>query len=698
MTDHAITIGNSLIPGGITLNGNLDTTAGGTAASGANVTLDGAVALGAGVTITTGGGALTGGAINFLSTIDGPHALTLNSGTGAIHFNDTVGQGAALTSLTVAAETGTTFIQGTADAITTTGTQTYGGPVTLDLATDLKGTTVTFDKTVNGAFGLTITGAAVFNGEVGTGAALASLDVTGAAAVNTDAITTTGTQIYGGAVTLGSSVTMTGSTMTFDNTVNGAFDLTITGAAAFNGEVGKGTALTSLDVTGATTVNTDAITTTGTQEYGGAVTLDAVATTLTTGTTVTFDAQVNGDCELTIAGAAIFNGEVGNTAPLASLDVTGETTVNTDAITTAGTQEYGGALTLGDSVTMTGTTMTFDNTVDGAFSLTVAGDAVFNGYVGSITPLTVLDVKGKTTLAAGDASADTVSTTGDQMYAGAVTLTADTELYDTGSGILFKSTVDSNSAATPWVLVNIAPSVEFDGEVGHTFPLGKLVNVADTIIINTDQIVTTTDDVSGVQVYVGPVQLGPSATDVDLTGTTVVFTETVDGTISGHQSLTVSGDVVFRGDVGDVEPLKALEVTGTTALGRLGSAISVTTTGDQTYVGAVTLHEDTTLTDGGLGVFFLSTVDSHSNANHWNLTVDTPGTVEFGGPVGSTYPLGNLTTEGVGTTEINGGSVTTTGFQLYQDNVVSLGAGHDADGRHDHAADHRGEREEPHHQ
>jgi len=50
--------------------------------------------------------------------------------------------------------------------------------------------------------------------------------------------------------------------------------------------------------------------------------------------------------------------------------------------------------------------------------------------------------------------------------------------------------------------------------------------------------------------------------------------------------------------------------------------------------------------------------------------VNTAGLTRFGGAVGSTQPLGSLTTDGPGTTQINGPSIQTTGTQSYGDPVT----------------------------
>ena len=104
---------------------------------------------------------------------------------------------------------------------------------------------------------------------------------------------------------------------------------------------------------------------------------------------------MNGAQALTITaggGDVSFGALVGGTTPLASLTVSsrGTTTINTTAITTAGLQDYAGAMTLGADVSLTTTDSdvsigsTIDGTVNGAQSLTInygTGTVDFGGAV-----------------------------------------------------------------------------------------------------------------------------------------------------------------------------------------------------------------------------------------------------------------------------------------------------------------------------
>src|SRR5205823_1895239 len=90
--------------------------------------------------------------------------------------------------------------------------------------------------------------------------------------------------------------------------------------------------------------------------------------------------------------------------------------------------------------------------------------------------------------------------------------------------------------------------------------------------------------------------------------------------------------------------------------------------GNQIYNDAVTLGADATV--AGNNITFASTVDGAQA-----LTVNTSGsgTTTFGGAVGGTIALTNLTTNADGSTHLNGGGISTTADQNYND-TVTLGA------------------------
>ena len=136
-----------------------------------------------------------------------------------------------------------------------------------------------------------------------------------------------------------------------------------------------------LHVTGAAIPVFPAVTTNGTLTLGqatnfGAVTLGGTTAIDSTNTAIDFTSTVNGGFGLTVnagTGAVTFGGVVGGTTPLASLAVTGPTTLD-GFVTTTGTQTYNSAVTLGatDTLTTTNGAVDFVSTVDGAFGLTVS--------------------------------------------------------------------------------------------------------------------------------------------------------------------------------------------------------------------------------------------------------------------------------------------------------------------------------------
>jgi hypothetical protein len=119
----------------------------------------------------------------------------------------------------------------------------------------LSGSSIQFNGTVdgaeNGAENLTLNGNAVFNGQVGSNSALSNLGVTGTATIDTTSVNTVFSQTYNGPVSLLAATTnLSATTVTFDNTLDGSADLTITGAAVFDGAVGASQLLNGLVVTG----------------------------------------------------------------------------------------------------------------------------------------------------------------------------------------------------------------------------------------------------------------------------------------------------------------------------------------------------------------------------------------------------------------------------------------------------------------
>ncbi|HET7556983.1 MAG TPA: filamentous hemagglutinin N-terminal domain-containing protein, partial [Rhodanobacteraceae bacterium] len=494
---NALTLGSASVggsldvasSGGITLTQNVS--------SGAAQTYENAVTLGGDVIAASTGS----GAIDFVSTVDGAHNLAVNTG-GLTTFGGTVGGTTALTSLATDSGGSTTL----AADVTTTGNQTYGDALGLsNAATTLTGSTVDVEGGAGGSSSaLTIVGNAVLKGS----SSLSSLSVSGTSSLQ-GSISTSGTQTFTGAATLTGDTTLvsTGSgasgVIGFDDLVDGSANLGITstaGSVSFAKAVGSVTPLGSLSVNAGSISLGGDVTTSGIQDFTGALSFGNTSTTLA-GSTVTLNNALSQATEnLTITG----DGAFGSTVDLASLDVSGKTSLASD-VTTSGTQTYNGAVTLGNDVKAASSgngAIAFNSTVDGAHNLVVntGGQTTFGGAVGGTTALTSLttDSTGSTTLGGN------ITTTGAQTYNDAVTLTGNAAATSTGgAAITLNSTIDGAHT----LAVNTAGATTFGGAVGGTTALTSLTTDAGGST-TLDSSVNTT----GAQTYNDAVALGTDVT------------------------------------------------------------------------------------------------------------------------------------------------------------------------------------------
>ena len=649
--------------GGTTALTSVTTDGGGsTAIDGGSVRTSGAqdyqeaVTLGAAATQIT---ALNAGAtVDFDQTVNGASALTVTA-SGVTTFGGAVGGGTNLTSVTTNG-TGATAING--GSVITTGAQDYQDTVTFGAAaTQISGSSVTFAQTVNGASALTVTaaGATTFGGAVGGGTSLTSVTTngTGNTAINGGSVVTTGAQDYQDTVTLGAAATqISGSSVNFAQTVNGASALTVTaaGATTFGGAVGGGTNLTSVTTNGGgnTAINGASVLTTGAQDYQDTVTLGGPTTQLTA-SAVDFDQTVNGASALTVtaAGATNFGGAVGATTALTSVTANGggNTAINGASVVTTGAQDYTDTVTLGAATTqISGSAVSFAQTVNGASALmvTAAGATTFGGTVGAGTNLTSVTTNGGGNTAINGGS---VLTTGAQDYQDTVTLgAAATQI--TGASANFAQTVNGASALT----VTAAGATTFGGAVGGGTNLTSVTtNGGGNTAINGGSVLTT-----GAQDYQDTVTLGGATTQ--LTASAVDFDQTVNG--ASALTVTAAGATNFAGAVGGTTALASVTTNGggNTAI----NGGSVITTGAQDYQDTATLGAATTQITGG-SANFAQTVNGASA-----LTVTASGATTFVGSVGAGTNLTSVTTNGGGSTAINGGTVLTTGTQDYQDSVT----------------------------
>lgn len=478
----------------------------------------------------------------------------------------------------------------------------FDSNVTLGSDVTVSAGQVTFEGTVDGGFALAIDGNVIFNGSVGQLTELASVLVQGDAEIGGD-ISTTGTQTFNGAVLLLADAVFSGSQIVFEQAVNGGFALTIDGDVIFNAGAGDVAPLMNLLVQGVANIGGD-ITTIGSQTYADAVNL--LTNLVLTGSFVRFESTVDGAYALTINADVFFLNDVN----VASVLVDGATEIGAD-ITTTGNQEYIGAVMLVQNALLTGSEVAFRSTVNGAVALVIDGNAVFEGNVGDVNALVSLLVNGLTTI-----DAASIATTSTQEYVGAVTLLRDALV--SGTEVTFGSTVDG------LFFLEVDGNAVFEGNVN----IGQLL-VSGLTTIDAASIATT-----GAQEYLGAVTILQNAV---LTGATVTFRNTVDGTVE----LEIDGNAVFEGNVN----LNQLLVHGLTTI----DTAEITTTGSQEYMGAVTLLQNALLT--GSSVAFRSTVDGA-------FALEVNGNAIFEGDV----DIAQLLVQGLTTIAAD---ISTTGTQEY---------------------------------
>lgn len=134
-----------------------------------------------------------------------------------------------------------------------------------------------------------------------------------------------------------------------------------------------------------------------------------------------------------------------------------------------------------------------------------------------------------------------------------------------------------------------------------------------------------------------------------------------------------AGSVTINGAVGDILTLSNAVNLGSADLTANAGTINLNggsvTAGDHEYNGVAVLGADTILT--GADVTFDETVDSDGTARA--LTINASGATLLSGPVGASSILASLITDAAGSTRLDGGTVDTTGNQIYGD-VLIIGA------------------------
>ncbi len=301
------------------------------------------------------------------------------------------------------------------------------------------------------------------------------------------------------------------------------------------------------------------------------------------------------------------------------------------------------------------------NAIDGASDSRLGLDGISGGGSGS-------GQRGGIVLNGGDSPIVFSTSSGSLRFNGPVMLSSDAVMVAddpvVGSVRFTEAgTIDSESGEANDLTVD-AEWTAFQAAVGGMQPLNNLTTNADgTTDINGGSVTTLQDQTYGDAVVL--------TADTVLAGNDVRFEQTVDGDGLGPWNLEVnstdSGVTVFDGAVGSLHALNNLttDADGMTDV----NGGSVTTVQDQAYGDAVVLTADAVLT--GNNIRFGQSVDGDGQGP-WNLDVNSTGggLTVFDGAVGSLHALDHLTTNADGTTDINGGSVTTVQDQTYGDAVL----------------------------
>lgn len=467
------------------------------------------------------------------------------------------------------------------------------------------GKTVSLNNPSN-SFGGTITldaGAIILNSSsditIAANSLADSLSVTCAdgKTININKITTTGAQTFDGAVTVASNTTLTaGSTslIYFKKTVTGSNPLTISTAnSQFDGAV---TNLASLTTAASTSFNANinnvgtlstakanincaSVSTTGTQTYGGPVTVK---------TNTAFNAS---------AGQLINfqNTVTGSGSPL-------------------------------PQVTILNANSQFDGTVSNLTSLTTAASASFNANISSLGTLSTV---------AANINCASVSTSGNQTYSEAVTLGTNTSL-TSSANILFDSTVTgaytlnlnqalSTTFNAPVQLTGLTDSTTHTGTV--TFNAGG--NISNATSFNTTALLTFGNDSSDTITFGSDpdyANLTHTAGPTSITGTVVGADITLGDTSGGPVTITTPG-VFLLADGKTLSYTTSFTQNGTGNSVLKGNFGSASGNGSAAFAHSVQLNASGVSSFGTAGDSISITENLIITAPSAGLTINAPTTV-----------------------------------------------------------------------
>ena len=452
-------------------------------------------------------------------------------------------------------------------------------------------------------------------------------------------INTIGTQTYNGTVN------------GIENTPNDADDILKLNSNStlitFNGNVGQSTALKSLEVTGPVEIKCTAITTNGNQTYNGEVTVSSASkpTISSTGGNLTFaddlkleqdlelsaDDSTNGGVSFTNANANVYGNKTltitagGKNILFKGTAGTSDNPLGTLHITSSGETKFEKAVYIG----------TFEDTEDSGNitfkhggNITNTNGTTFNtpDYITLTGTLITPSIQMNNLIVDGTAN---INTNGTQTYNGTIN-GIETTPNDADDILRFNS--NSNL-------------ITFNGNVGQTKAL-KTLEVTGPSTIECSTIYT-----SGAQNFSGAITLSTTNSPHKLSAGSINFdaSSTINGAAELELITTSNDGTTFGADVGEDTELASLKVTGYANI----DCEKITTTGNQTYNGEVTLIKTGNIT--------LTAKNTSVEPNEYQ-------TVQFNANVGNdNTETQNLIVDAK--TKINCASITTNGYQIYKKEV-----------------------------
>ena len=683
--------GNYEISGVISATGSLTKVGSGTLTLSNTNTFTGDLTISAG-TVTVSGTLHDDVDVINSGTYDVDTTDTINSlrGSGAVELNT----GITLTTGDEGSDEISGIISGAGNltkvgsgTLTLSNTNTYSGITTINNGTisisadnglgAAPGSVVANQLTINGG---TLNTSSTFSLATNRGITIGANDAT----IDVDGSTTLS---YAGAITGSGDLTKTG-----DGTLN------LTGSTDFSGSttIGAGglglsdvlPSGTDLTVTG--TLNLLASFTVNTLSGSGNVNLSSYNLTISNGSS-SDDTTFSGVIDST-TGRLIKDGD--GTQTLSGTNTYSGTTINGGILKVSADANLG---------TAPGSTDT-DNIILGGGTLNTTASFTLNTNRGiTLTGNSSINVNSSTTLTYAGVIADNASTYNITKSGSGSLALSGTHTYD-GDTTISAGTIVLTGALNTLTDLVVASGATFDLQVPHTFASldldGTISRSAgtSTLTISGTSAMGGSVTTSGEQIYTGAVTL-TSATTIATNSAKVTFTSTINSEGSETNNLTVTAsETEFNGIIGGLRTIGVMDINGILDLNNTITAAtsidvsstsdlgaSVTTSSTQTYRGAVIISVNSTLTTTNSQITFSSTLDSDTGQSR-NLTTST-GTseVEFNAAVGGTDGLGVMDINGVldlntvitsatsidvsGTSDF-GASVTTSGAQLYQDDVI----------------------------